>query len=315
MGEISGLVTNATSGKPQAGVVVNLIHPGENGMQTLGTAKSDADGKFRMDQPVPSPPALLQSVFEDVQYNLVLQPGAPSTGVRVNVYDVTNQPSQVSLSQQHLVVLEPGEDAIKVNETFLVQNTGKTTFLAPVKGSVQFFLPKAAQANAKVTVEAPNGMPITRAPEKTTDPDIFKIGYPVKPGETVYEIAYSLPPSKTFGGQVLGKNPLLLVTPEAVQLSGAGLKEDGIKDLGQNGTRARVYEVSATAGASYQVTIDGIGTLQAGSEEPAQASPDDGSPRPTAGPARLYQRLPWVLGLTFSILGLGGVLLFRRSAA
>jgi hypothetical protein len=313
LGQISGIVTNDTTGMPQAGVVVNLIHPGENGMQTLATVKSDADGSFKIDQQVPPPPALLQATYQDVQYNQVLPPNAPTTGVRLKVYNSTTA-AQASISQQHLVVLEPGEDGIKFNETFLVQNTGKTTLLDPVKGSVQFFLPKDAQG-AKVTVEAPSGMPITRAPEKTAQADIFKVGYPVKPGETVYEVAYVLPPSKTFTAKMLGKSPLLLVTPEAVKLTGTALKEEGIKELGQNGARARVYEVSAAAGASYEVAIDGVGTLQTGGGEAEQQNEDDGSPKPTAGNARVYERLPWVLGLTFSILGLGGALLYRRSPA
>lgn len=314
LGQISGVVTNGTTGMPQAGVVVNLIHPGENGMQTLATVKSDADGSFKIDAQLPSPPALLQATYQDVQYNQVLPPNAPTTGVQLKVYNSTSA-AQASISQQHLVVLEPGEDGIKFNETFLVQNTGKTTLLDPVKGSVQFFLPKDAQG-AKVTVEAPSGMPITRAPEKTAQADIFKVGYPVKPGETVYEVAYVLPPSKTFTAKMLGKSPLLLVTPEAVKLSGTALKEEGIKELGQNGARARVYEVSAAAGASYEVAIDGVGTLQTGGGgEAEQQNEDDGSPKPTAGNARVYERLPWVLGLTFSILGLGGALLYRRSPA
>jgi hypothetical protein len=314
-GQISGVVTNATTDKPQADVVINLVHPGENGMQTLATVKSDADGKFKIDQPLPPPPALLEALYQDVQYNQVLPPGAPTQGVRLNVFNATSQMAQVALKQQHAVVIEPGQDGIRVNETFLVDNSGKTTLLDPVKGSVQFFLPKAVQGSTKVSIQAPGGMPIARAPEKTSQTDVFKIGYPIKPGETDYEIGYTLAPSKTINGKVLGKDPLVLVTPEAVQLSGTGLKDDGIRQLGQDGPRARIYEVSGAAGASYELSIDGIGTLQTGGDETAQQNEDDGSPKPTAGPARVYQRLPWVLGLTFSILGLGGVLLYRRSPA
>ncbi len=309
--EISGTVTNATTGKPQAGVVVTLVHPGENGMQTLGTAKTDADGNFKIDQPVPPPPALLEAVYQNVQYNQVLPPNAPPTGVRLSVFNSTGQLPETALKQEHAVVLEPGADGIRVDETFLIGNSGNTTLLDPVKGSVQFFLPKAIQGSTKVSIQAPGGMPINRAPEKTAQTDVFKVSYPIKPGETDYEVAYTLPPSKTFAGKLLGKSPLILVTPEAVQLSGAGVKEDGIKQLGQDGPNARVYELSAASGASYEVSIEGTGTLQAA--ETAQQGEDDGSPKPTAGNARLYQRLPWVLGLTFWILGLGGALLYRRS--
>jgi hypothetical protein len=63
------------------------------------------------------------------------------------------------------------------------------------------------------------------------------------------------------------------------------------------------------------LNIEGTGTIQTDTgDQTAQQGEDDGSPKPAAGPARVYQKLPWVLGLTFSILGLGGALLYRRSA-
>ena len=52
----------------------------------------------------------------------------------------------------------------------------------------------------------------------------------------------------------------------------------------------------------------------AGGQGQAQEE-DSGSPNPEAGPARIYQRLPWVLGLTFGLLLISGTLLYRRSAA
>jgi len=42
---------------------------------------------------------------------------------------------------------------------------------------------------------------------------------------------------------------------------------------------------------------------------------DDGRPVPESGAARIYTQLPWVLGLTFAILGVGGVMLYRKGAA
>src|SRR5262249_26141067 len=101
--QIDGTVINATTEKPQAGGTINLVHPGENGMQTMATATSDAKGMFKINQAVPPPPALLQATFQDAQYTLVLQPGAPSSGVRVNVYNSTNQISAANLQQQHLL--------------------------------------------------------------------------------------------------------------------------------------------------------------------------------------------------------------------
>ena len=43
---IDGTVINRTTSKPQAGVSVTLVKPGQQGMQTLGTTVTDASGHF-----------------------------------------------------------------------------------------------------------------------------------------------------------------------------------------------------------------------------------------------------------------------------
>lgn len=301
---IDGTVINATTGKPQPSVTVTLIHPGEGGMQTLGSAKSGPDGKFAIDKEVPSPPALLQAEYQGVTYNSILQPGAPSTGVHLNVYDATNKLS-ADIGQQHLVILEPISGQLRISETFLVENKGNTTFQDLSKGSLQIFLPKGT--TTEVTVTAPGGMPIRRAPEKTSQTDVYKINYPLKPGETQFELAYSLPDPKKFAGKAVDKEPLRLVTASNVTLSGENLKDLGTEPR----TQAHVYEVPA--GSSYEVSIQGEGPLRT---ENAQAQEEDnGAPKVTPGMARIYNRLYWVLGLTFGILALGGTLLYRKGTA
>ena len=306
LASIDGTVVNATTGRPQPGVTVTLIHPGSGGMQTLGSGKSGAEGKFTLDQDVPSPPALLQAEFQGVTYNSILQPGAPSTGVRLNVYDATNRLS-ADIAQQHLIILEPVDGQLRVSETFLVENKGKTTFQDAAKGSIQIYLSKGAQT--EVTVTAPGGMPIRRTPEKTAQPDVYKVGYPLKPGSTDFELAYTLPDPKKFSGKVVGKDPLRLVSASKVTLSG-----DNLKDLGaEPRTQAHVYEVPV--GASYEVNIEGTGALRTEAAQNQDQEDDNGAPKTTAGMARIYNRLYWVLGLMFGILALGGTLLYRKGAA
>lgn len=314
-GQIDGTVVNASTGMPQSGVTVNLIHPSQDeGMQTLGTAPSGPDGSFQIAKPLPPPPAILRVTFKGVEYNQVVPPGSPSTGLRLSVYETTNKFTP-EMGEQHLIVVDSAPEGLAISETFLLQNSGKTTFSDPVNGSIQFYLPKSAQESSRVTINAPNGMPITRAPEKTSQPDVFKEGYPIKPGQTQYDVGYRLPNSTKFTEKKLGSGPTILVTAESVKLSGDGLKDDGVKELGQGGPVAHVYEVEAKAGASYEVSVDGTGTLQAGQDSgSAEEGDDSGSPKPKAGEARVYERLPWLLGLIFGMLALGGVLLYRRSS-
>lgn len=309
---IDGTAINGTTNMPQAGVEISLIHPGENGMQTLGSTKSDAQGKFKIDQDLPSPPALLQAVYQGVTYNQIVPPGTPTSGIKLNIYNaVSKLPESIKLAQ-HMMMIEPQQDALHVTEVFQYQNDGNLTYSDPAKGSIQFYLPKGAEEGASVSIEAPGGMPIKRPPEKTSQSNIFKESYPVKPGDTTtYELTYSLPPSQKLAGKLFGDSPAMLVTGSTVTLSG-----DGLKARGQDPRlKAHVYEVSATpTGSDFAVAIDGTGTISTPDTASDQEA-DTGQPQPMAGPARLYDRLYWVLGLAFGILAVGGMMLYRKGAA
>jgi hypothetical protein len=315
---IDGTAINGTTNMPQAGVAISLIHPGENGMQTLGSTKSGPDGKFKIDQDLPSPPALLQAVFQGVTYNQIVPPGSPTQGIHLNVFDaVSKLPPTIKLAQ-HMMMIEPAGDAIHVTEVFQYENDGALTYQDPTKGSIQFFLPKGAEDGASVSIEAPGGMPIKRPPEKTSQAGVYKESYPVKPGDTTtYELTYTLPPAQKLSGKLFGDSPAMLVTGSAVTLSG-----DVLKSRGQDPKlKAHIYEVSSSpAGTPFEVGIEGSGPISAPETAAAGGGGQDqendtGQPQPTAGPARVYDRMYWLLGLAFGILAVGGTLLYRKGAA
>jgi len=297
---IDGVVVNQTSGKPQAGVIVSLVQPGQNGMQSLASARSGADGAFKLDRDVPPPPALLQAIYQGVTYTTILAPGAPASGVRVMVSDTTTNPAAAKLTQ-HILLLQPGANSIQVNENFAVENDTNQTFQDSKNGSVQFYLPDGVEA-PELSVSGTAGMAIRRKAVKTDKPNIYKFDYAIKPGRTTFEAMYMVDGADKFKGRVVGDTPLRLATPPSVTLSG-----DSLKDLGQEPqSRAHVYEVTAK---DYEVTVEGTGTLGGGGGE------DNGEPAMHQENARLYTRLPLVLSFSFAILLLGGVLIFRRGAA
>jgi 5-hydroxyisourate hydrolase-like protein (transthyretin family) len=58
---IEGVVTNRTTGKPQAGVAVTVVELGQ-GMKSLGTTKTGGDGKFTLPGDfAPGSPHLIQA--------------------------------------------------------------------------------------------------------------------------------------------------------------------------------------------------------------------------------------------------------------
>ncbi len=307
---VDGVVLNGTVKHPQAGVEIVLVQPSQQGMKQLGKTVSNAQGKFNIDVTIPPGPGLLQSTYQGTTYNQIITPGMPTTGVEVMVYESTNKVGTAKATQ-HLIVMEPSTDTTKISEMFIMENKTDMTYHDVGKGSAQFFLPPGASENAKAVITAPGGMPVPRPATLTSEAGIYKVDYPLKPGETRIEVTYTVPAAQKFSGQIVPSDaPTRLVTPSTVTVTG-----DGIEMLGQEPqTQAHLYNVSAL---KYNVLIDGTGSLNLGAPSGnGEAEADDnGAPKIEVASARIYSRLGWVLGLAFGILALGGVALYRRGEA
>ncbi len=305
---VNGLAVNGTTGKPQADVAINLVQPGANGMQALGQTKSGADGSFNIDVNIPPGPALLQSTYAGVTYTQAIPPGTPTTGVRVNVFEATAE-APADMTTQHLILIEPSATSLHISETFFTKNNSTTTYQDTANGSLRLYLPEGVPADLKVSIDS-TGVPIQRPVEKGKQSGQYKINYPLKPGETRFDLEYSLPASATFSGKVFSTEPATkLVTPGTVTLSG-----DGLSDLGQEAsTQARVYSFK---GNSFKVDILGVGSIRPAEAVAPAAGEESGAPKCCEEtPARVNKQMSWVLGISFSILLLGGTLLFRRGTA
>ena len=303
---LDGTVTNATTNTPQPNITVTLVRPSQAGMQTIATTKSDASGKFIFDKP-PQGPQLIQVLYNGVTYNKIVMPGAPATNLAVNIYESTNKRGTAQVTQ-HMILVQPSPENVSVNESLLLQDDSKYTYNDPANGTVQFYLPPEAKGQVKVTINAPGGMPIQRPAEETKQKNVYKIDYPIRPGETRIDYGYSVPATKpmTLAGKVLHKEgKARMVAPQGVTLV-----SDDIKSIGQEPTtQANIYDVNA---GTYKVEIQGAGSLQRPEE---QTDEDNGQPQIQQIQPRIYDHMYWLLGLTLAILGLGSYLLSRNAPA
>ncbi len=303
---VDGTIVNGTTGKPEPDTVVTLIQPTQSGMQTLGTTKSDAQGKFSFDNNDASGPRLIQAVFQGVQYNKMVPPGMPSTGVEIPVFASSNK-AGTAKETQHFIVLQPGEKEMTVSEGLLYVGDPNVTYYDPVKGSVRFYVPPEAKGPISVTVNPAGGMPIPRPALKTEVPNIYKIDYPVRPGETRFDLNYTVPTTSPmiFTDQLLHADAASnLVVPAGVTAKSDDLELAGTEPK----TQASIYRIKS---ASFKVEVDGTGALQPQSEG---SGDDNGQPQVQEVKPRIYESMYWILGMAFAILGLGSVLLARNSA-
>ena len=301
---IDGTVTNKSTGKVQEGATVTLIKLG-GGMETVASSKSDAQGKFALAQDLQAgTPYLVQTLYQGVTYNKAIPPGSPATGLEVDVYDSSPKGSDAKVVQ-HMVLFEPSGTDVTVNETIIYSNTGKTTFDDPANGTFRFYLPPETKGQVKVQVSGPQGMPIVRDAVKTKEPDVYTVKYPVKPGETRFDLAYGMPAASPGTFELKLKHDGSVV--RVVAPKGVTLASDNLKDLGpEPRTQATIYQV---VGKDVKFQFTGTGSLRAAAEA-AQQPEDTGPPIEDSKP-RIYARLYWLVGLAAVILILGLVMLYR----
>jgi hypothetical protein len=308
---VDGVVVNGTTGQPQPNAIVSLVQPGQGGMKTLFSVKSDGQGAFRFNKDVPAGPILIQTLYEGVNYNQPLMPGAPPSGIRVQVFDATNKP--VAKVSQHFIVLQPSASAITVSEGILYQGDPKIAYSDPVNGTFRFYLPPEAGGKVQVTINTTGGMPIQRPAEKTAQADVYKIDYPIKPGETRFDLNYTMPatsPAK-FSSKILHAEGVSdLVAPQGVTLKGGDIELAGQEPQ----TKASVYKIKSP---NYTVEIEGTGALEQSNAGGGAASSEEDTGAPTLQEVRprIYDRMYWILGVAFGVLALGSVLLYRTHQA
>jgi hypothetical protein len=304
---VEGVVTNGSTNKPQPKVIVSLIQPGAQGMQTLASSVTDAEGKFKIDRSAEGAgPQIIQAIYDGVPYTKVLPPGTPTTGVPVVVYDATKSADVVG-TEQHAIFIQPGANTTEVAENLLMKNDSKLTYNDAANGTLHFYLPPEAKGSVRVTINTISGMPIQRPAEPVdSKSSIYKVSYPIKPGETLFTIVYSLPASepRQFASRILGKSGAVLVVPKGVTLEG---------DAQAAGEEPRFNAPKYTVKpGDFKVRITGSGSFTAPGEDSSQQGADDsGQPQLTQSNPRLYGKLYLVLGLATAILGLGFIVLYR----
>jgi hypothetical protein len=296
---IDGTVTNGTTGKPQAGSTVTLFQTTAQGPQFIDSVKTGADDK-------------------------VITPGQPTTSVEVPVFESTKQPGGAEI-QQHFMVLEPDVNGtMTVDEIYVYQNSGKTTWNDPTRGTLQFALPAAAQGKVEIDALAPGGLPIRRAADPAGKPNEFKLDFPIKPGESRVEMHWVMPfrTPGVFEDRILAKGGLTrIVAPQGITFKGAGVEEAGQEPT----TKATIYNVT---GAPIKVNVEGVAVAQT-----QQQGGDDGQGGGNTGPqisenlpklfgleignANMWQSImavKWVLLSVLGMLAIGFLLLYRKGA-
>ncbi|HTX35891.1 MAG TPA: carboxypeptidase-like regulatory domain-containing protein [Bryobacteraceae bacterium] len=309
MAAITGTVINRTTGKPQEGATVVLNLLAQQGITMIDQAKSDAQGHFTINQDLqPGGPSLLRTAFDGVTYNHMLPPGSATSGITVDVYNSSTNEGAAKVSK-HMLLFEPAGGQMVVNETYLFTNSGNLAWNDSDHGTMHFYLPPGAKGKVEVNATAPGGMPIPAATLKTGKPDTLAVDFPVKPGETRFDLTYTT--SYNSGDEYIGKiltkdDNTYLIAPNGITLTG-----DHLSDMGtEPRTQAHIWGFE---GNSYKIKLTGTEAAAPSDADTSTAQGDssDSGPQIEQIMPRLYSKTVLILVLALGILAVGFALLYR----
>jgi hypothetical protein len=196
---ITGTVTNGTTGKPSSGDTIAVINTSQS-MDEISKVTSDATGNFHVSAP-DGGQILLHVTHRGAEY---FKSVTANTGnLAIEVYDSATKIAGIT---GEAAVLRMETDAtgktLNVSENFFVQNAATPPRTEVGGNTFDFYLPKDAQVTQSLA-STPGGLPTS---SKVALIDAanghYAFTFPIRPGETRFQVSYTLPYS--------GKQPFSL---------------------------------------------------------------------------------------------------------
>jgi hypothetical protein len=257
---LSGTVTNGTTNKPAAGDEVVLINL-TNGMEVAASTKVDSAGKFSFAlKDAPGGPHLIRAIHQGVTYHQIAPPGTSS--VEVKVYDAAKKVSALSLTAD-VVRFQADPTSLQGVRLFAVDNNSTPPVTQMNEHNFEFYLPVGAKV-LQVEARAPNGQPIRTEAEPQTEKGRYAINFPLRPGETQFQLEFSVPYTGTLK---IDPKPLysaehfVVMLPKTMHFSAADASIfKSMQDPNQSDSMVEIAQ-QTHAGQSLVFTVSGTGTI------------------------------------------------------
>ena len=326
---VSGTITNRTTGKPSAGDTVAVIDTSKS-MDEIAKVTSDSAGKFHADAPAGAQ-VLLHITHKGAEYFKSVPPNVPN--IDIDVYD--SAPKVDGITGEALVIraeTDPSGKTLNVAQNFFLQNASappRTEFGA---NTFEFYLPKGAVISQSIA-NAASGLP-TNVDLKTIDAASghYAFTFPIRPGDTRFQVAYSLP----YNGKQAFSIKLSMPTGDVAVMLPKSMQFEGISQFQPINADVNALSFDAhspSVDQPVQFNISGTGQLpemqqaagggqQAGGAQQAQTTSGPrpggglgapGDPEGTGDPWSKYKW--WILsGLGLALAGGAGFMLKNNPA-
>ncbi len=320
---LTGTVKNSTTGKPAAGDEIVLLSLGQ-GMEEAGRTKADSKGNFsfKLDG---QGPHLVRAIHQGVTYHRMAPPG--TTSVEVEVYDVGKQIDGIEVIAD-IMRFQAGNGTMQIERTFAVQNNSKPPRTQMNEHNLEFYVPDGATVGEAEAMTA-GGQPVKSAPvpEGNNAKNRYAFLFPLRPGETRFNVVYTLPYTGSLNIDPKTVYPLehfVTIAPKSIQFSPA--QADSYKATPFPGQPDANVEVASNVrvGQPMAFKLTGEGELSAqqdeggrsgGSSGQADNRPGGGLGPPIEAPDPLQKYRWWILGGFAAALVVGGIVVASRQQA
>ncbi|HEY5057369.1 MAG TPA: carboxypeptidase regulatory-like domain-containing protein [Acidobacteriaceae bacterium] len=279
---LTGTVTNRTTNKPATGDTIAVINTAQ-GMDEIAKATSDAKGTFHVDVP-DGGQILLHITHAGAEYFKSVTPGSGTADI-----DVYDSAAKIDGISGEALVVRAQTDAtgrtLNVTENFFVQNASTPPRTQYGGNTFDFYVPKGAQIG-EAAASAPGGLPTST---KITTVDAatghYAYTFPVRPGETRFQVEYSLP----YNGRQPFAIKLGVPTDDVAVMLPKGMQFEGtaFQPINDPEVRSQSYDNHQPAFAEpVEFTIAGAGQLPQESGVATQAQGSDqgaGTPQAAGG--------------------------------
>jgi len=267
---ITGTVTNKTTNKPAAGDDVVLIAFGQ-GMQEAGRTKTDSQGHFTLDLP-DNGMHLVRVDHQKAAYFEPVQPGTKT--VNVTVYDVEPKLEGVS-TEADVMRIETTPQGLHVVQNYFVKNDSNPPRTQFSNHAYEIYLPADAKIEASAAM-GPAGMPVSSSPVPLGDPGHYAFVFPVRPGETRFQLSYVLPYSGSYKFTPRLSQPaenVAIMLPKSMKFSGDAPFQPADVDANAQTFLARNVQPSQ----ALAFTVSGTGSMPRDSEQTGASAPNAGA--------------------------------------
>ena len=329
---ITGTVTNGTTGKPSAGDDVTLLSLSQ-GMQEIANTKSDAQGRFSFPAPTDSQaPHMVRVNHQGVGYfpqGGPLMPGA--TTAELTVYDSAKKIDGLSQTVEVDRLQSDGKQLDGISLYAVTNKSQPPRTVANEKGTFEIVLPAGAEIES-AQAKGPGGQPIATETAPGAQKNHYLLSYPLRPGETQFQISYHMP----YSGQAsISPKPLqnvqhfVVMVPKSMTFTAANPQQFQAMSDPQSTV---MVATDVKPGADLDFRVAGTGIFQADNQQGAQGAGDSGGAamggsqaaandsRPGGGlgapidaPDPLHDYRAFILGAFALVLVMGGAYIVSRS--